>query len=190
MKKISLLLALIMIFSLFAFSSCGGDKPDEDKETEKVTKSLDDVNMHDIVEAVDGAMSYDGLVGGFTYKEEDTDELAYTLYYLWDMNCYEKISDYVFITPTDFNQTLAVFRFDDTATEEDFKEAKDIITEYYVQGRASSLQMYKPDEYKIVKWQVENPDAIWRQYDNTLVLIMHGDSEATAAWEAIDGLLK
>lgn len=192
MKKICIILAAIMLIgSMFTLASCkktdsGGDTTDGDA----LKRSLDDVDLHDIVKAVDDVLPYDGLVGGFTYKEDDVDELAYTLYYLWDADCFEKITDYVYTSPTDYNQTLAIFRFDDTATEDDINEVKNVVNEGYISGRVSALQMYFPEQYKIVSWQYEHQDAIWRTYDHTLVLVMYNDSEATAAWDAIDALLK
>lgn len=186
MKKICLLLAAVMLLGCFAMTACGKDKEGGDT----AVRSLDEVDMHDIVKAVDGVLPYKGLVSDFVYKEDDTDELAYTLYYLWDASCYEKITDYVFTEPTDYNQSFAAFRFDDTVTEEDIEEVKSVITENYIHGRASALQMYMPEQYEMVQWQYEHPEAIWRLYDKTLVLIMYNDSEATAGWDAIDALLK
>lgn len=175
-----------MLAGCFAMTSCGKSGGDKNE----AVRSLDDVDMHDIVKAVDSVLPYDGLVGGFTYKEDDADELAYTLYYLWDAECFEKITDYVFTDPTDYNQTFAAFRFDDSATDADIEEVKGVISDNYIHGRASALQMYMPEQYEIVKWQSEHPEAIWRVYDKTLVLIMYNDSEATAGWDAIDALLK
>ena len=80
MKKICLLLAAVMLFGCFAMTACAKDNEGGDA----AARSLDEVDMHDIVKAVDGVLPYEGLVGGFVYKEDDTYELAYTLYYMWD----------------------------------------------------------------------------------------------------------
>jgi len=41
-----------------------------------------------------------------------------------------------------------------------------------------------------MQWAIDNPDAIWRQYgDNMLVLAIYGDKAPDAVWTAIDDYL-
>lgn len=192
MKKIiCTLLAVTMLAGCMLLTSCKSDtnSPSND-ETEATAKKLSDIDLHDIVDAVNEALPFDGLISDYCYKDTDVDEMILWTYGLYEASCQEKVKDYAITLPSDYNQTLAVIVFDDTVTDEDIAEVKEVVTKEYIKVRASALQMYMPEQYDIVKWQMENPDAIWRQYDNTLVLLMYNDSEATEGWEAIDALLK
>ena len=104
-----------------------------------------------------------------------------------DLKANDLVSDYVITMPSDYSQTLAIVKFNDGMTAEDFTEVKDAVTEWYLKDRASALQMYMPEEYAAMQWAIENPDAIWRQYgDNMLVLAIYGDKAPDAVWTAID----
>lgn len=174
-RLISLTLALLMISAVFA-----GCSEKSGYDTDK--------DIHEIVSAVTDVLSYDGLVSEILYKENDTDEMFKWRYGIVDINAENHLVDYAITLPTDYNNTLAVFVFDDEMTEADYEEVKEAVKTVYIDGRRSSLQMYMPEEYEHVKWQLEHPEAIWRQYGNVLVLCEYNSEEPTAAWDALDKL--
>lgn len=171
------------------FASCGEKKQDDldIKDNEKVTYNTD-CSIHDMVDAVTEKLSYEGKVGEFLYKESDPDEMVKWIYGVVDINASQHLTDYAITTATDFNNTLAIFVFDDEMTEADYDEVKSAVTTTYIETRRSALQMYMPEQYEHVKWQLENPDAIWRQYSNVLVLCAYDSQEPTAAWDALEAL--
>lgn len=182
MKKIlSLLLAVLAVTSCIVLTSCG---------SETTEKSFKDVTIKEMVDAVTGVLNYDGLVQDIVYKADDKDELVLFLYYLADASAKDKVTDYVFTSPTDYCQTLAIFEFDDTATDEDYTEVRDVVTNGYIANRRSALQMYMPEQYEFMKWAGENLDLVWRQFDNKLVLCIYDGAEPVAAWDAIEALGK
>lgn len=186
MRKVSLILALIMIFtSAFAFASCTAEK---NEETE-VDNSIDpaNANIKDMVAKIQEAAPYEEYVSEILYKADDPDEMVKWTYGVVDIKGSELLSDYVITMYSDYSNTLAILKFDDGMTEDDFAEVKEVITNEYIRSRASALQMYMPEEYEKMNWALENPDAIWRQYgDNMLVLAIYGGEAPTAVWDAID----
>ncbi len=195
MKKVlCLVLALLTVCGSIMLASCSKDaetnSPADDTKAEAPAKKLSDFDMQDIFNAVNEKLPFDGLVSEVCYKETDADEMIFWTYGLIEASCYEKLENYVITLPSDYNQSFAVIVFDESITDDEIQEVKDVVSKQYIKARASSLQMYMPEEYDIVSWQLNNPDAIWRQYDNTLVLLMYGAEEATEGWAAIDALLK
>lgn len=187
MKKLSFILAVIMILtSLLAFSACSKDKGGDDN------KGIEpgDADIHAMVAAIEEKQPYGDYVSEILYKEDDPDEMIKWTYGFVDINANELLSDYVITMHSDYCNTLAILKFEDGMTEDDFAEVKEVITDEYIESRASSLQMYMPEEYKKMNWALENPDKIWRQYgDDLLVLAIIGSEESTPVWEAIDGYL-
>lgn len=174
-RLISLTLALLMISAVFAgCSEKSGYNTDKD--------------IKEIVSAVTDVLSYDGLVSEFVYKADDADEQVKWVYGVYDINAEAHLKDYAFTLPTDYNNTLAVFVFDDKMTDADYDELKEKVKNEYIEIRKSALQMYMPEEYEHVKWQLEHPEAIWRQYGNVLVLCEYNSEEPKAAWDALDKL--
>ena len=183
MKKLSLILAVLMVLaSMMSFVSCKGDASTENEGVEPA-----DAVIEDMVAAINEKAPYDEYISEFLYKAEDPDEMICWTYGVVDINAYDLITDYVITMPSDYSQTLAIIKFDDGMTEEDFAEVKDVITSEYIESRSSALQMYMPEEYNNMEWALENPDSIWRQYgDNMLVLAIYGGEEPASVWEAID----
>lgn len=185
------MLAIIMVLAIFA--GCG-DKKDEGEKADGGKKDGEKVeyktnrDIKDIVSAVTNVLSYDGLVSEILYKENDPDEMVKWLYGVVDINASSHLKDYAITMPTDYNNTLAVLVFDDEMTEADYEEVKETVKKSYIEMRKSSLQMYMPEEYEHVKWQLEHTDAIWRQYNNVLVLCEYNSEEPTAAWDALEAL--
>ena len=203
MKRIICLVLALLMVSLVVFTSCAkennGDDPTETETKENVndtsadtkdTEAAADVDMHALFDAVNEKLPFDDLVREVCFKDSDIDEMIYWTYGVIEASCYEKVTDYVITLPSDYNQSFAAIVFDDSITDDEIAEVKDVVTREYIRARASSLQMYMPEEYDIVKWQLENPDAIWRQYDNVLVLLMYGAEEAADGWAVIDGFFK
>ena len=203
MRKLSLILALLMILaSMMSFVACKGDTSDvrdgadadnvENADGGEKTEAIEpaDAILEDMVAAICEKAPYDEFISEMLYKENDPDEMICWTYGVVDINAYDYISDYVITMPSDYSQTLAIIKFNDGMTEEDFAEVKDVITSEYIESRSSALQMYMPEEYNNMEWALENPDSIWRQYgDNMLVLAIYGGEEPAAVWEAIDGYL-
>lgn len=179
-KTICLVLALLALST--AFAGCSGKNGKDGKEAESPK------DIHEIVSAVTEVLSYDGLVTEFLYKENDTDQMVKWRYGIVDINAEKHLTDYAVTLPSDYNNTLAVFIFDDQMTEADYKEVKEVVTSEYIEGLKTALQMYMPEEYEHLKWQLEHPEAIWRQYGNVLVLCEYGSEEPKAAWGALDAL--
>ena len=176
MKRVlSLVLAVFAVAAMFA--GCG----------EKAGYNTE-VDIHDMVKAVTDVLSYDGLVSEILYKEDDLDEMVKWQYGIVDINAEAHLTNYAITLPTDYNNTLAVLVFDDQMTEADYEEVKEAVRENYIETRKSSLQMYMPEEYDAVKWQLENIDLIWRQYNNVLVLCEYNKEEPKAAWYALEAL--
>lgn len=198
MKKISLILALVMIFStMLMLASCGSDSSADAEETKQTSSDNEneaaegidpaDAVLADLVEKVKESVPYDEYVSEFLYKESDPDEMVCWTYGVIDINAYDLLCDYAITLPSDYCNTLAVLKFEDGMTKEDFDQVKEVVTTEYIRAQASALQMYMPEQYACMSWALENPQAIWRQYgDNVLVLAITGDSEATDVWEAID----
>jgi len=203
MKKLSLLLAILMIMStMLVFASCDAsdDVNGKDKEkTEENGKEAEegkaeiapkDVVIADMVAKIEESAPYAEYVDEILYKADDPDEMICWNYGVIDIKGYELLSDYVITMPSDYCQTLAIMKFDDGMTADDFEEVKTVITEEYIEGRASALQMYMPEEYEKMEWALANSDKIWRQYgDNLLVLAIYGGEEPTAVWDAIHAYL-
>ena len=195
MRKISLILALLMILSsMFVFASCTSEKDDNknDKTEANDSKSIDpaDANLEDMVAAIEEKENFSEKVSEILYKENDPDEMVCWTYGVIDINAYDLLSDYVITMPSDYSHTLAILKFEDGMTDEDFKEVKDAITAEYIKSRSSALQMYMPAEYANVEWALQNPDKVWRQYgDNMLVLAITVDEEPKDVWTAIDNYL-
>ena len=183
MKRVlSFILAVLMITAVFA----GCAKKGSEGDAEGGYKTNRDI--HDIVRAVTDVLSYDGLISEILYKDNDPDEMVKWLYGIVDINAETHLKDYAITMPTDFNNTLAVFIFDDEMTEADYEEVKECVKTFYIETRKSSLQMYMPEEYEHVKWQLEHLDVVWRQYNNVLVLCEYGSEEPKAAWDALEAL--
>ena len=189
MRKLSFILAIVMLLtSMLAFTACGDKDTDKpyDKEEAKTIAPADAV-LEDMVKSIEAKAPYTDLVAEFLYKETDPDEMLMWTYGVIDLKANDLVSDYVITMPSDYSQTLAIVKFNDGMTAEDFTEVKDAVTEWYLKDRASALQMYMPEEYAAMQWAIENPDAIWRQYgDNMLVLAIYGDKAPNAVWTAID----
>lgn len=191
MKRIiSLVLAVIMVFAVFAGCAAKeeGEKTDGGKKDGEKVEYKTNRDIKDIVSAVTNVLSYDGLVSEILYKENDPDEMVKWLYGVVDINASSHLKDYAITMPTDYNNTLAVLVFDDDMTEADYEEVKETVKKSYIEMRKSSLQMYMPEEYEHVKWQLEHTEAIWRQYNNVLVLCEYNSEEPTAAWDALEAL--
>ena len=197
MRKLSFILAILMILStMFVFASCtdkaeGGDK-NNDKTESNDTKSIDpkDAVLEDMVAAIEEKENFSEKVSEILYKAEDPDEMVCWTYGVIDINAYDLLSDYVITMPSDYSHTLAILKFEDGMTAEDFEEVKNAITAEYIRSRSSALQMYMPSEYANVEWALQNPDKVWRQYgDNMLVLAITIDEEPAAVWTAIDNYL-
>jgi len=206
MKKISLILALVMLLTvMLAFTSCTADSSDKDGSgKDKVEDNNDnndkndnkgenkplDVDINGLFEAVNEAAPFDEYVSEILFKKDDPDEMVCWTYGVIDIKGYELLSDYVITFPSDYCNTLAILKFEDGMTKADIAEVKSVITTEYIRSRASALQMYMPEQYACMKWALENPDAIWRQYgDNLLILAITGDSEPTAVWNAVDAYI-
>lgn len=182
MKKISLFLALSLLISCCFVWLTGCKKEAETPEkSSKVTGELTD-----IVAAVDEQMSFDENVSEVIYKADDDGEMMMLLYGIVDIPAADHLTDYVITSPANSHHTFALFVFDDEMTEEDFTQVRETVDETYLQTRASSLQMYFPEEYAIMTWAIENQDLVWRQYDNALALIINGEEEATDTWDAFE----
>ena len=197
MRKLSFILAILMILStMFVFASCtdkseGGDK-NNDKTESNDTKSIDpaDAVLADMVATIEEKENFSEKVSEILYKAEDPDEMVCWTYGVIDINAYDLLSDYVITMPSDYSHTLAILKFEDGMTAEDFEEVKNAITAEYIRSRSSALQMYMPSEYANVEWALQNPDKVWRQYgDNMLVLAITTDEEPAAVWTAIDNYL-
>lgn len=203
MRKISLFLAVLMV--MLSLAACkvevnvtdgddtvkggstnnGEGAPEDDKGGAEI--SAKDANIADMVAAIEAKAPISEFVSELLYKESDPDEMVCWTYGVIDINAYDLLSDYVITMPSDYAHTLAILKFEDGMTAEDFEEVKAVITDEYIDARRSALQMYMPEEYRNVEWALANPDKIWRQYgDNMLVLAIYGGEEPTAAWEAID----
>ena len=147
-------------------------------------------NLEDMVAAIEEKENFSEKVSEILYKEGDPDEMVCWTYGVIDINAYDLLSDYVITMPSDYSHTLAILKFEDGMTDEDFKEVKDAITAEYIKSRSSALQMYMPSEYANVEWALQNPDKVWRQYgDNMLVLAITVDEEPKDVWTAIDNYL-
>lgn len=195
MKRfITLILCLALIgASLLSFAGCdtnkdNGEKPSDESSTADTAAKSNTVadNPRGIFEAVNAVAPYDGLVSEVIYKDTDTDSMVCWTYGVVDMDVCDHITDYVITLPSNYNQTFALFIFDSDTTEEQISLLKDAVMESYVRATASTLQMYFPEQYAIMKWAVENPDKIWRQYDNALAMIIYNEGEATEAWNAFE----
>ena len=197
MRKISFILAILMILStMLVFASCTDKSEDGDKNNDKtdanVTKSIDpaDAVLADMVAAIEEKENFSEKVSEILYKAEDPDEMVCWTYGVIDINAYDLLSDYVITMPSDYSHTLAILKFEDGMTAEDFEEVKNAITAEYIKSRSSALQMYMPSEYANVEWALQNPDKVWRQYgDNMLVLAITTGEEPAAVWAAIDNYL-
>ena len=198
MRKISLILAIVMIFSvMLSFAACEKDGEGTDttvsEEKTDISKEIapKDAVLKDMVAKITEKAPYEEYVSEILYKEEDPDEMVKWTYGLVDINAESLLSDYVITMHSDYAHTLAILKFKDGMTEDDFAEVKDIVTEEYLEARRSALAMYMPEEADIAEWAVSNPDKVWRQYgDNMLVLAVYGEGEPTAVWNAIDAYLK
>ncbi|MCI8611852.1 MAG: hypothetical protein HFE66_08055 [Clostridiales bacterium] len=188
MKKINLFLALtLLVFCFFAGlvgcekTDAPGDATTTPEESIKVTGKLSD-----IVAAVDEKFSFEKNVSEVIYKADDDGEMMMLLYGVVDIRAADHLIDYVITSPANTHHTFAVFIFDDEMTEDDFTQVRETVSENYMQTRASSLQMYFPEEYATMTWAIENPELVWRQYGNALALIINGDEEPSEAWEAFE----
>ena len=195
MKKLSLILAILMVLgALLSFVSCSGDTDKGDAndggKDEVNTIAPADAVIKDMVAAIEKKVPFEDKVSEILYKEDDPDEMLCWTYGVIDIKGYELLADYVITMPSDYCNTLAIIKFKDGMTAEDFQAVKDAVATEYLKPRASALQMYMPEEYAKMQWANENPDKIWKQYgDNMLVLCVTGDSEPTDVWAAIDDYL-
>ena len=181
MKKISLFLAMTFLFSCCFAGLMGCEKKTTAPEKTEVTGSV-----ADIFAAVDDEISITEHVSEVIYKEEDDDEMMMLWYGVVDIPAADHLVDYVVTAPNNSHHTFALFVFDEEMTQEDYDEVREIVKETYMETQASALQMYFPEEYATMSWAIENQDLVWRQYDNALALIINGDEEATAAWDAFE----
>lgn len=192
MKKISLILAIILVLGvMFSFASCTGSKP-EDEPDKEASEAIDpkDAVLADMVAAIEEKAPYKDYISEVLYMAEDPSEMVKWTYGVVDIKGSELLSDYAITMYSDYAHTLAILKFDDGMTEADIAEVKDAVAREYIRARASALQMYMPDEYKVMDWAEKNPDKIWRQYgDNMLVLAIYGGEEPTVVWDAIDSYL-
>lgn len=214
MKKLSLILAVLMIVAtLFSLASCKIEFDENDENEHNVSQNDDknngkkdddnnekiepkDAVLKDMVAAIEEVAPYEGMVSETLFKADDPDEMICWTYGVIDVEAYDLLEDYVITMPSDYSQTLAILKFKDGMTEDDFKEVMDVITSEYIETRESSLFMYMPYEADDMAWALEHPSQIWRQYgDHLLVLAIYGDGgegateEATAVWEAIESYL-
>ena len=181
MRKISLFLAILLLASCCFAGLTGCEKEDVSEDKTKVTGDLSE-----IVAAVNDKIAFEDKVSEVIYKADDESEMMMLLYGIVDINAADHLIDYVITTPSNSHETFAVFVFDDEMTQDDYKEVRETVANEYMHTRASSLQMYMPEEYAIMSWAMEHQDLVWRQYDNALALIIDGDEEATTAWEAFE----
>ena len=208
MRKISLFLAVLMVMiSLVACkvevnvtdddtvkpgetnndAPAKDDPAKDDPADEGEPIAVKDAVLADMVAAIEKKAPFADKVSEPLYKDADPDEMVCWIYGVIDINAYELLSDYVITMPSDYSNTIAILKFEDGMTADDFAEVKAVITDEYIDSRRSALQMYMPEEYQKVEWALSNPDKIWRQYgDNMLVLAIYDAEEPTAVWEAID----
>lgn len=201
MKKIlAILLAAMMLFSVMTvFTSCDDEadtavrNEDEDKDEDKATEAEESVgstsvtvDMRTVYEEVNSKVNFDEKISYMIYGDDDPDEMLMMRYGIVDIEAADHIVDYAISMPSDYCNTFAVFVFDEELSADAIAELKDVVMYEYVEARASSLQMYMPEEYAKMSWAVENPDLIWREYDNALALLITGDGEATDAFEAFE----
>ena len=162
-----------------------GETKNEAPENEAI--DVKDAVLADMVAAIEEAAPFADKVSETLYRETDPDEMVCWTYGVVDINAYELLADYAITMPSDYSNTIAILKFEDGMTAEDFEEVKAVITDEYIDSRRSALQMYMPEEYRKVEWALSNSDKIWRQYgDNMLVLAIYDAEEPTAVWEAID----
>lgn len=193
MKKISLFLAMMLLISCCfaglvgcAEEAASGENTSEQETTASEKREVTGA-LTDIVAAVDSEISITEHVNDVLYKADDDEDMMMLWYGVVDIPAADHLIDYVVTSPSsETYQTFALFVFDDEMTQEDYDEVREIVKETYMETRASSLQMYFPEEYAIMSWAIENQDLVWRQYDNALALIINGDEEATAAWNAFE----
>ncbi|MBQ4066907.1 MAG: hypothetical protein IJD22_04590 [Clostridia bacterium] len=202
MRKLSLFLAVLMIAaSVFTLASCKANvdvdvdgEVDVNVKNEKIDPK--DADLKYLVAAIEEKAPFTDMVSEFLYKTDDPDEMIKWTYGVRDMAANDLIEDYVITMPADYSQTLAIIKFKDGMTEDDFEQVKAAVTEEYISGREKSLFVYMPNEADDMAWALENPDKIWRQYgDNLLVLAIYGDggpgksTEAVQIWKVIDDYL-
>lgn len=129
MRKISLILALLMIFaSTFAFISCTTEEEKEKEVEADNSISPADANIKDMVTAIEAVAPYGDYVSEILYKEDDPDEMVKWTYGVVDINASDLLSDYVITMYSDYSHTLAILKFEDGMTEEDFAEVKEVVT--------------------------------------------------------------
>lgn len=192
MKRIiTLVLALAMLASAAVLASCDKAAPAEDTTAAEKVEAKE-VTVADMVKAVTDVLPFDGLVSDIITKEEDTDELIKWRYGMYEqVDMLEDIEDYAISLPTDYNQTLAIFKFKETPDADTVAALNETITHEYTKARASSLQMYMPEEYEKTKWALEDgAELVWKQFDNVIVLCIYDDAEhVQMAWDALSDLL-
>ncbi len=179
MKRIiSVFLAIAMMLGMCTFfASCSGKE-----ESKKVSG-----NLEEIYKSVNEKVDFDSKISDKIVKETDSDNMLMMNFEICDMEAADKLTDYFFTMPSDYCNTFAVFVFDDgMPSEEGIAVMKESVRTVYTEARVSALQMYMPEEYKKMKWALENEDLTWRQYDNALVFIITGDSEPVEAFEAFE----
>ena len=143
-----------------------------------------------MVVAIEEKENFSEKVSEILYKSDDYHETISWTYGIVDINAYDLLSDYVITMPSDYSHTLAILKFEDGMTDEDFEEVKSVVTVAYIKARSVALQMYMPAEYENIMWALQNPDKVWRRYgDNMLVLAITADEESEDVWTAIDNYL-
>jgi len=145
------------------------------------------IDIAEMAEVADEAGDFSSYVAEILSMDNDPDGMVSWTYGVIDINAYDLLCDYVITMPSDYSNTLAIFQFEEGMTEKDFNQVKMAVTTEYMESRASALQMYVPDEYEVMQWAIDNPDEVWRQYgDSILVLAICGEEELSDVWAALD----
>ena len=193
MKRIiSLLLVAAMLLSaavLLASCDNGAGKGGEETAPETEVKSNKvNADLKEVYNKVNEKVAFDDKVSEVLTKAEDEEEMV-LLQYGMDPSvvaAVDNMCDYVITMPSDYCNTFAVFVFDRELTADEITAIKGEVKMWYIDTRASALQMYMPEEYSKMAWAAENEDLVWREYDNALALIITGEGEAKDAFEAFE----
>ena len=194
MKRIiSLLLVAAMLFSAVVLLASCDNSGDGEEETTAETNAEEKSNkvnadLKEVYNKVNEKVAFDDKVSEVLTKAEDDEEMV-LLQYGMDSSvvaAVDNMCDYVITMPSDYCNTFAVFVFDRELTADEIAAIKAEVKMWYIDTRASALQMYMPEEYSKMVWASENEDLAWREYDNALALIITGEGEAKDAFEAFE----
>ncbi len=193
MKRIiSLLLVAAMLFSasvlLASCDNSAGQGGDETTLETEVKSNKVNADLKEVYNKVNEKVPFDDKISEVLTKAEDEEEMV-LLQYGMDpsvVSAIENLSDYIITMPGDYCNTFAVFVFDRELTADEITAIKGEVMLWYIETRASALQMYMPEEYSKMVWAQEHEDLVWREYDNALALIITGEGEAKDAFEAFE----